>query len=67
MGSSEYCPRCDQLVARVYRPGDRPPVNEYDDPLVFVEHHRDDERAGIVTREHCPGSGRNVPTARDAY
>ncbi len=42
-------------------------TNEYGDPWKFIQHDRDDDRGGVVRREYCPGSGKNVASARDGY
>jgi len=38
-------------------------INDRTSPWVFVDHMRDDERGGVVTRQPCSGSGKNEWTA----
>lgn len=58
------CPRCDQLIDMVDT-GTGPGTNEFNDPVVFSEHLRDDYRAPDLTRRTpCPASGLNMALAR---
>ena len=45
------CPRCGELVAMRHNGGTQ--ANDRTSPWVFVDHMRDDERGGVVTRQPC--------------
>lgn len=60
------CPACGEVVSRRHDGSEQGGANEFNDPLVFVEHLHDDWRADLLTRTPCPGSGRNVALARAA-
>ena len=60
------CPRCDEVVPMRHNGGVQT-ANEYTSPWVFETHKRDDWRGDTLTRTECPGSGRNVALAREAF
>jgi len=57
----ENCPSCGVVVAMRHNGGTQ--INDRTSPWVFVDHMRDDERGGVVTRQPCSGSGKNEWTA----
>ncbi|MBN9739401.1 hypothetical protein PP1_030940 [Pseudonocardia sp. P1] len=61
---AEFRPHCDQLVEMIDT-GGGPGANEFNDPVVFTNHLRDDRRApDLVVRTPCPASGMNTALAR---
>jgi hypothetical protein len=66
VNQSAPCPRCHTVV-ELRHDGSDQGMNEYNSPWVFVEHKRDDWRGDTLTRTECPGSGRNVAVAREAF
>ncbi len=66
MANPAHCPRCGELIEREHN-GKGQGVDERTDPWVFTAHDRDDDRGGRVIRTRCPGSGRNLWTAANAY
>ena len=65
MPNSAVCPNCHQVIPREHN--GKQGFNEYTDPWEFVEHDRDDERGGVITRNWCPGSRKNITIARISF
>jgi len=62
----QMCPRCDDVV-EMRHGGTEQQQNEFTSPWKFVNHMRDTVRGGVlVGSEPCPGSGRNLATARSS-
>jgi hypothetical protein len=66
MANAAVCPKCHEVVDRELT-GKPAGFDERTDNLIFVRHDRDDERGGTIFRTRCPGSGRNLWTAANAF
>ncbi|MGY2127462.1 hypothetical protein [Blastococcus sp. SYSU DS0617] len=65
MENPAVCPSCSQVIERQHN--GKAGTSEFTDPWEFVEHDRDDLRGNVMTRQWCPGSGKNVTMAAKGY